>query len=81
MRLIDAEGNMYGVGDVVLIDNIKSIPTADVVPVVRGRWIGKQIYIETCDITTILQECSICHKVRPIDNYCGHCGAKMDLLE
>lgn len=22
---------------------------------------------------------SVCHRIRPVDDYCGHCGAEMDL--
>lgn len=56
---------------------IKSILTstkaADVEPVRHGRWLY-QILI----VGHIHAECSECHKVRIIDNYCPNCGAKMD---
>lgn len=42
--------------------------------VVRGRWIG-EVVIENGHT---LQECSVCHKLRIVDNYCPNCGAKMD---
>lgn len=61
-----------------ILDSISAIPTADVAPVVHGRWIGEEIDIETCDISATLQECSVCHRVRPVDGYCSHCCAKMD---
>lgn len=48
-------------------------------PVVHGRWIGEEINIETGDIFATLQECSVCHRIRPVDVFCAHCGAKMDL--
>lgn len=50
---------------------------ADVAPVVHGRWIGEEICIETGDISATLRECSQCHRIRPVDEYCSHCGAKM----
>lgn len=56
------------------------VQTADVEPVVHGKW----VYGEDVDI-----ECSVCgrdaltegdyRQVR--SNYCPHCGAKMDLEE
>lgn len=58
--------------------DIKDVPTADVAPVVHGRWIGEEIHIETGDISATLQECSVCHRIRPVDGYCSRCGAKMD---
>lgn len=45
---------------------------ADVAPVRHGRWINN-----TMIDGHIHAECSECHKVRIIDNYCSNCGAKM----
>lgn len=91
MRLIDADelfGNIFFVEDeegfmttVVAKEDIESAPTVEVPPVVHGRWIGEEINIETGDISATLQECSVCHRIRPVDGYCSHCGAKMDLPE
>lgn len=45
-----------------------------------GKWIGEEVWIgghqgeELC-----WMECSNCHKVRLIDNYCSNCGAKMEM--
>ena len=52
-------------------------PTADVAPVVHGRWIEK----EKCTFG-IMYDCSLCEN-RILDNghpwnYCPNCGAKMD---
>lgn len=55
--------------------------TIDAAPVVHGRWIGEEISIETGNISAALKECSVCHRMRPVDAYCSHCGAKMDLPE
>lgn len=58
---------------------IRNIPTTD--GLVHAKWIGEE-YLEgdfpndhTC------QECSNCHKVRTVDEYCSNCGAKMDVEE
>ena len=53
---------------------IRSIPSADVAPVKRGKWIKR----DKCEY-----KCSICGKVIFSDdenerNYCGNCGAKME---
>lgn len=45
---------------------------ADVCPVVRGRWLYEtEIEGHACG------ECSACHKIRVIDNFCHNCGADM----
>lgn len=55
---------------------IKSVPTADVVEVVRGRWIKRQFADEP---TAFCYRCSECHLTYEVDtNYCPNCGAKMD---
>ena len=49
---------------------IKSLPAADVVPVVHGRW----VYHDDGVIT-----CSECGNAESSDSYyCRYCGAKMD---
>lgn len=61
-------------------DIMSDIPTADVAPVVHGRW----IYGEDIDI-----QCSVCGAdaltegdYRQVKSrYCPNCGAKMDLEE
>ena len=52
-------------------------PTADVAPVVHGRWIEKEKYT-----FGIMYDCSLCEN-RILDNghswnYCPNCGAIMD---
>lgn len=54
----------------------KAVHAADVAPVRNGRW----LYHTLID-GHIHAECSECHKVRIIDNYCPNCGAKMDSEE
>ena len=56
---------------------VYSTPTADVAPVVHGRWIEKEKYT-----FGIMYDCSLCED-RILDNghpwnYCPNCGAKMD---
>ena len=54
-------------------DIMSDIPTADVAPVVHGRW---EPYRKN------LGKCSECGEVVQIrSNYCPNCGAKMDLTE
>ena len=55
-------------------------PTADVAPVVHGRWIEKEKYT-----FGIMYYCSLCEN-RILDtghpwHYCPNCGAKMDEKE
>ena len=54
-------------------DKINEIQAADVAPVRHGRW----LYHTLID-GHIHAECSECHKIRIIDNFCPNCGAKMD---
>lgn len=60
---------------------VADAPTVNAAPVVHGRWIGEEINIETGDISDTFQECNMCHRIRPVDSYCSHCGAKMYLPE
>lgn len=76
--LCDNDGNMYGAGDVVLVDDIRAIPAAAVAPVAHGRWIRTEY-------GTLLY-CSVCHGYPSfvpthchISQFCPNCGAKMDM--
>lgn len=56
------------------IDNLLSLPAADVAPVVHAHWIR-------CGDTPhfFVDECSECHTLTiDADAFCGACGAKMD---
>lgn len=57
--------------DMGLIDEILA---ADVVEVRHGHWIGE---IDDRD-GHIWMECSECHKMRIVDDFCGACGTRMD---
>ena len=52
------------------------VSAADVVEVVRGRWIKRQFADEP---TAFGYRCSECHLTYEVDtNYCPNCGAKVD---
>ena len=56
---------------------IQKLPSADVAPVVHGRWIEQEKYT-----FGVMYDCSICGD-RILDNghswnYCPNCGARMD---
>lgn len=69
-------------GHLTIKQIVSRVPTADVAPVVHGRWIKTY---EDCDLC---HECSLCGKPALLDGnekevlspYCPHCGAKMDLV-
>ena len=67
MRLIDVDA--FPLGRVEWEDIVNS-PTVDAVPVVHGHWLVNMFFIE----------CSECGESFPLvpQNYCPHCGAKMD---
>ena len=70
------------------IEEIRAIPAADVVPVVRGRWVqtgGKYSRHKTIDRRILT--CSVCGNTLYMEgvnagrgdaNFCPNCGAKMD---
>ena len=64
-ELLNKEDTMYC---------IASLPAADVAPVRHGRWIGEPVDIDG----HTAMECSECHKIRVLDEYCSSCGARMD---
>lgn len=59
-------------------ENIKDAPAADVVEVRHGWWINKEVDEIMCHV---YGNCSVCHERKRIDNFCPHCGAKMDKEE
>lgn len=78
--LCDAHGNMYGSGNIVLVDDILDIPIAnDVAIVAHGRWIET----EYCGPHhMMIVQCSHCKTESEgslDDAFCPHCGAKMDM--
>ena len=53
---------------------VEAISAADVAEVRHGRWIGEPAEIDG----HIWMECSECHRVRIVDDYCSACGTRMD---
>ena len=61
---------------------IINLPPADVAPVRHGRWEARAIPRSDPDGDWIALEyhCSLCNRLEyRKENYCPHCGAKMDL--
>lgn len=57
------------------ISVLENTPAADVIPARHGRWIMPLLMADG----HIYAECSNCHEIRIIDDYCSACGAIMDL--
>ena len=61
-------------------DCVENAETADVVPVVHGRWVKQPT--QSVDVSTELSLCSVCaHMVSTYwgrTKYCPNCGARMD---
>ena len=80
-QIYTSEQNKYvDFGLKIAVRNVKRQPAADVVPVIHGEWIGdngNQPYDD--------YKCSCCNYYTEtrnrarLDNYCGNCGAKMDI--
>lgn len=81
-------GYIHGFGDdkYVSLKDIESIPAADVVPVVHGRW--EVVHGVLTPGGDPLLRCPICKaresehlcgvECRTVWNYCPNCGARMD---
>lgn len=62
---------------VVDVDDINSIPTADVVEVRHGKWEWRELYgIE--GLVLVCSECRESEGACERFDYCPNCGAKMD---
>ena len=64
---------------------INSIPSADVQPVVHGRWNAiheRGLFSHPDSITYVCSECGkqyyTLYNMSPLSNYCPDCGARMD---
>ena len=56
---------------------IEEAPTADVAPVVHGRWARKRISVPVYGGVEL--SCSLCGRIAAHEyNYCPNCGARMD---
>ena len=73
MCYVSENGSKTDFREVAFWDEIKRMPTADVVEVRHGEWV-------TLEAEIGLYSCSLCeHKIlRAECNYCPNCGAKMD---
>lgn len=67
---------------------IKSLPAADVEPVVHGRWISLTdcsnagVYCSICHKKVYKEDYAWCNRKNKVRSpYCPNCGAKMDLEE
>lgn len=59
-----------------MLTMIEELPSAER----HGRWL--HLHLDPDNITGHTKgECSICGKLRIVDNYCPNCGAKMDEVE
>lgn len=87
MRLIDADRinfykatvarGMHSFDNVEIVEKfqIDRMPTIDPESLrPRARWRGEIVLVNG----TMSQERSHCHRIRPIDDFCAACGAKMD---
>ena len=59
-----------------LFNKVKDVPSADVAPVVHGKWIPIVSYFHGKPDGRYY--CSVCHRVvNKLDNFCPSCGADM----
>lgn len=64
--------------DEAINNRLNNLPSVDAVPVRHGRWI---YHIDDLFPAESTKECDQCHEEQPLtcdDNFCPHCGAKMD---
>lgn len=66
------------------VEQLKSLPSADVVEVVHGEWVYKKekdgYFCSVCDIEALIDPNFIGRDfaMEELSDYCPHCGAKMD---
>lgn len=68
--------------------NLDRCPSVDAEPVKRGKWLCHRVSRigNTCIEHVQTEKCSVCKRYittpfvygRTVNNYCPHCGAKMD---
>jgi hypothetical protein len=64
--------------DAAINNRLNNLPSVDAVPVRHGRWI---YHIDDLFPAESTKKCDQCHEEQPLtcdDNFCPHCGAKMD---
>ena len=79
----DISLNYGSVMDAVIVNRIINQQKGiNLQPVEQGKWIGEEVFADSMDpgsdFFAVLQECSVCHRIRPVDNYCSHCVARMN---
>lgn len=74
--ICDAQENFYGSVEVVFVDDIAAIPSADVEEVRHGEWIKQCVSQELCGIE--YYRCSLCNREEQYKPPYCHCGARMD---
>ena len=62
------------------IEKIKQLPTSDVKPVIRGKWVSDVAYYDEEGCPCIVSRCNQCGEEYPETNYCPNCGADMGEL-
>ena len=67
--------NKAGENDCQVVAFLRSIPAADVRPVVRGKWTLNKDGSGTCSECGFVQ--NSCWDLDNWDNFCHHCGADM----
>ena len=60
---------------------IEEQPTADVVPVRKGKWVTDVAFYDEEGCPCIVTRCDQCGEVAEMTTYCPNCGAKMERTE
>ena len=77
-QIKDIEGSLAYYTFMAMVDKIKSVPAADVAPVIHATW-SLESDEEMSDFMFKLVICSVCgKKANHTYPYCPHCGARMD---
>lgn len=74
------EGKSPNIGMVHAAQIVKSMPSADVAPVIHAKWV-KRSFVSS---DVFCSECRTLEKFGDSNyksRYCPHCGAKMDLTD
>ena len=74
----DAIDTLAEWNDAAINNRLNNLPSVDAVPVRHGRW---TYHIDDLFPAESTKECDQCHEEQPLtcdDNFCPHCGAKMD---
>ena len=79
LKVAECEGHTidYAIGWKACVDYLKALPSADVAPVERSRWIKTEdgAECENCGREAVYQ---IVDDHWEYEDFCPHCGARMD---